>query len=686
MTSPDRPVKTDTVRTSIELQIEPVAASSSSNIAVEPAPLDQGPLLASAGGDQPEVEDPETESKAEIGAEGLPAGLGVQVTPEGSEHTENLFSEVPSSDLGSAELVDQECQTEEFSDQKALEDLVSRAIQLGERVEELDDELVHHRQELEHYKIKDEQSELDLEKSYEKIDHLKEIIDLKETQIEQLEAEIKAKDKLQELELFDLQRGFDRELSDQAKAIEEEAAQKIGILVNQLKAAEQEIEALSKTLYAVRTEASQIENKYLQVKAELETLKEATGVDTSIPPDTGRLDSDQGSEVRPSVSPVQSEISCPGSHESLVELNCEGLAMNMQNSLAKILKPSPFHGHYDEDGKEFLRLFEEFCLVNDIDLSEPGPLNQRQERLVVSAFTSQMRQAAALWLASLLPEQKATYEELKKAFTARYISPHTTGTRLAEDTQLRSRKLKPNENIEDLYQELAAKCIKMGKSEIELMGIFIQALPSAWQEMLITHDPQNMQQALKMAKTAETMKPLNRKPFTSLKMLVPNETEAEESSEGAVGRSPGASDRDESALDTVVTKLMAVQTRMEKLEADRKKMQAKGASEEKKGAETPERGRLKCHVCGKLGHKSSDCRSKKVSERGKPIICFRCGQEGHRSFNCQAVTLHMQQEVPSGEPGNIQKGSYVKVTLSELMDVINANRTPSAGGSKSSTN
>ena len=77
MTSPDRAVKTDTVRTPLELQIEPVAARSSSNIAVQPAPLDQGSLSAPAGGDQPEVEDPETESKAEIGTEGLTAGLGV---------------------------------------------------------------------------------------------------------------------------------------------------------------------------------------------------------------------------------------------------------------------------------------------------------------------------------------------------------------------------------------------------------------------------------------------------------------------------------------------------------------------------------------------------------------------------------------------------------------------------------
>ena len=51
---------------------------------------------------------------------------------------------------------------------------------------------------------------------------------------------------------------------------------------------------------------------------------------------------------------------------------------------------------------------------------------------------------------------------------------------------------------------------------------------------------------------------------------------------------------------------------------------------------------LKCHKCGKKGHRSKDCRGRETRE------CYSCGKKGHLASNCRQKG---QQQRGSGPPG-----------------------------------
>ena len=298
----------------------------------------------------------------------------------------------------------------------------------------------------------------------------------------------------------------------------------------------------------------------------------------------------------------------------------------------RAIRPQLFHGFDEEDGREFLRNFEDFC-----SLEEVGP-NQDAKKL--NLFKLLMKGVASIWVTQLPDDAYQTYDDLKRLFTVRYIDPFISGSRLSEEARLRSRRLKKSETIHALYTDLVLRGSKLGKTDRDLLTYFIDAVPTEYKTMIIAADPDTLEKAVKIAQSAEAIygsqdeEVKSRKSRPTLSRLqVIDEDENEETS---VANEP------------LLNAIKGLQEQVSKMAVNssvQKDSQATTPSQ--KVNRNPDRP-LTCYGCGRPGHIRRECRSTRGRGRGRGRGWIGSGQwqmyPAYNNMNPQAPGMQAQSQ------------------------------------------
>ena len=320
----------------------------------------------------------------------------------------------------------------------------------------------------------------------------------------------------------------------------------------------------------------------------LHNLDIATGINPS--PEETVLDdheeSDQESEA--------------DTEDESVEQNPNRVGRPNHNNMAfkRAIKPRLFHGFDEEDGREFVRAFEDFCSLEEV--------GEEQEEQKLKLFKLLMRGVASVWVTQLPEEAYRNYDELKALFTKRYIDPFISGSRLSEETRLRSRKLQKSETVYALYTDLVTRGSKLGKTDRDLLTYFIDAVPNEYKTMIIAADPDTLDKAVKIAQSAEAIygpredsegKLKKGKPTLSVLKAMGGTEESEEDEVNAI-------------LGPMLNAIKGLQEQIGKLSTQGSETQTNSAEKSvpQKTNRNPDKP-LTCYGCGKPGHIRRECRS-----------------------------------------------------------------------------
>ena len=112
-------------------------------------------------------------------------------------------------------------------------------------------------------------------------------------------------------------------------------------------------------------------------------------------------------------------------------------------------------------------------------------------------FQFYMTGYAAIWLNSLTDGEKDTWAHIHDAFKAHFLVPES---RVVLDSQLSQRKLKPGETLDEFYQAILTIGEKANKSHEDLASAFLDGLPQACREYVLSTDNHNLANYLARAR------------------------------------------------------------------------------------------------------------------------------------------------------------------------------------------
>jgi hypothetical protein len=126
-----------------------------------------------------------------------------------------------------------------------------------------------------------------------------------------------------------------------------------------------------------------------------------------------------------------------------------------------------FAGYPKENGSKFLREFESFCQLHDID---------SDVRKQLALFHLHWEGPALSWFNGLSPD--LTWRTIKRLFSEKYV---TIGwehpSMVVESETFHNMQLAPSQEIEDFFCQVQEKGQLLSKSDHEIMLCFIHGLP-----------------------------------------------------------------------------------------------------------------------------------------------------------------------------------------------------------------
>ncbi|CAC5403007.1 unnamed protein product [Mytilus coruscus] len=152
-----------------------------------------------------------------------------------------------------------------------------------------------------------------------------------------------------------------------------------------------------------------------------------------------------------------------------------------------------FAGYLKDNGTIFLRKFESFCKLHELDI-----LNEKK----VAAFHLHLEGPALTWFNGLSPDLSRT--SVKRLFTEKYVQIGWQHPSVDVNSEtFHNMQLGPIQEIEDLFCQVQEKGQILSKPEHEIMFRFINGLPEKLTFYVRTSHLKTESETLSFAKAGE---------------------------------------------------------------------------------------------------------------------------------------------------------------------------------------
>lgn len=256
-----------------------------------------------------------------------------------------------------------------------------------------------------------------------------------------------------------------------------------------------------------------------------------------------------------------------------------------------------FAGYPKDSGSKFLREFDSFCNLHDIDVDG---------RKQLASFHLHLEGPALAWFNGLSPD--LTWRTIRKLFIDKYVRigwEHPSV--VIESETFHNMELVPSQEIED-YCQVQEKDQLLGKPEHEVMFRFINGLPDKLAFYVRSCQPKDLYSALSYAKQGEANK-----------YRVHSQCSAVTPRKNDISNSRSQSD-DISAMKSEISHLTKL---VENLTTNK--------------AHPPsnfETSSTRCYNCNGVGHMKRLCKWNGSGSSSPDIECQLCQQNGHCAIQC----------------------------------------------------
>ncbi|CAC5394396.1 unnamed protein product [Mytilus coruscus] len=253
-----------------------------------------------------------------------------------------------------------------------------------------------------------------------------------------------------------------------------------------------------------------------------------------------------------------------------------------------------FAGYPKDNGTKFLREFESFCKLHELDI-----LNEK----TVAAFHLHLEGPALTWFNGLSPD--LSWTTVKRLFTDRYVQigwQHPSV--VIESETFHNMQLGPTQEIEDFSCQVLEKGQILAKPEHEIMFRFINGLPEKLAFYVRTSHPKTQSEALSFAKAGE-----------AYKYRIHEQC-------AAVGKGPSFRNAQSEDISEMKSQIYELTSMMKKLTPDKAFQQS------------DQRQSSGCYNCSCTGHAKRYCNWNGSGTISAEISCQLCNQSGHGAGQC----------------------------------------------------
>ncbi|VDI67440.1 Hypothetical predicted protein [Mytilus galloprovincialis] len=254
-----------------------------------------------------------------------------------------------------------------------------------------------------------------------------------------------------------------------------------------------------------------------------------------------------------------------------------------------------FAGYPKDNGTKFLREFESFCKLHELDI-----LNEK----TVAAFHLHLEGPALTWFNGLSPD--LSWTTVKRLFTDKYVQigwQHPSV--VIESETFHNMQLGPTQEIEDFSCQVQEKGQILAKPEHEIMFRFINGLPEKLAFYVRTSHPKTQSEALSFAKAGE-----------AYKYRIHEQC-------AAVGKGPSFRNAPHSDdISEMKSQISELTNMMKRLTPDKTFQQ------------NDQRQSSGCFNCSCTGHAKRYCNWNGSGTISADISCQLCNQSGHGAGQC----------------------------------------------------
>ena len=270
-----------------------------------------------------------------------------------------------------------------------------------------------------------------------------------------------------------------------------------------------------------------------------------------------------------------------------------------------------FTGYSHDNAEKFLREFESYTTLHNIDAQSPRK---------VAAFHLHLQGPALQWYNGLDPAVQSSWANLVATFKAQYVSlDWQSPTIMYESEAFQSMSLAPSQSIEDYFSLLSEKGQLLKKPEHELVVKFVNGLPDKLAFFVRAGQPKDLRTALASAKMGEGFGYRTHASVPSVSHVSHN---MPPSVSHVSGGNPGAIAQLQEQVETLTNMVQSMQVKAPP-EVAYNSPKAKG-----------------CFACHGLGHRKKECNWTGTGEINPSTTCQICFQNGHSALSCRRfVTL-----------------------------------------------
>ena len=237
-----------------------------------------------------------------------------------------------------------------------------------------------------------------------------------------------------------------------------------------------------------------------------------------------------------------------------------------------------------EDATAWLREFENCAEFKGYD-----------SKRKVQVLKVLLKNGAATWFDRFLNENvkgELSQDRIMETFKKKFIERFDKGNTWLEEHLVMFLTQKPHETVQQYYSKLTERAAKLNKSSTELLPMFIRGLASPVKTYVLARQPDDIQTAFSLAKTAESLKAITDLTDNELQPLgMPGEITT--GSRPVVVRDTS---EDNLALKQELKKLQQMVSKLSMNSQQRRPLDGAAV--------------IRCHYCNAAGHRQVECRKR----------------------------------------------------------------------------